>query len=83
MKLQIIRLTVVSPEHILFEGTVEHVVLPGTAGAFAVFPEHAPIISSLTKGKMVYTKDGKPNTIEIKSGFVEVEDNNVSVCVEQ
>lgn len=83
MKLQIIRLTVVSPEHVLFEGTVEHVTFPGTAGAFAVFPEHAPIISSLTKGKIVYTKDGEPHTIEIKSGFVEVKDNNISVCVEQ
>ena len=40
MKLQILQLTIVSPEHILFEGDVQLVTLPGTLGSFTVLPDH-------------------------------------------
>lgn len=77
-----LQVSVVSPEKILFEGEVESVHLPGEKGRFEVFKQHAPIISSLVKGKVVCK--GKENfEVEIKSGFVEVAKNSVSVCIEQ
>lgn len=83
MNLQILQLIIVSPERILFEGDVEHITFPGTLGSFAVFPEHAPLISSLEQGVINYSVDGNKKTLNIKSGFVEIKDDIISVCVEQ
>lgn len=83
MKLQILQLTIVSPERVLFDGSVEMVTLPGTLGSFTVLPDHAPIISSLESGEIKYSADKKIESIEIKGGFVEVKDNLISICVEQ
>lgn len=83
MKKQQIQLIIVSPEHILYEGNVEHVTFPGSFGSFTVLPEHAPLISSLEKGTIKYSEGGKVESIEIESGFVEINDNIISACIEQ
>lgn len=78
-----LKLKIVSPERIEFEGEVESVKVPGTLGQFEILTNHAPIISSLEKGKVVYTlPGGEKKPIEISGGFVEVQRNVVSVCVE-
>jgi F-type H+-transporting ATPase subunit epsilon len=74
-----LKLKIVSPEKIEFSGEVEHVVVPGTQGQFEILNNHAPIISTLQKGKVVY--DG--HELPILGGFVEVQKNEVSLCVEK
>lgn len=78
-----LKLKIVSPERIEFEGDVERVLVPGSMGQFEILTNHAPIISSLDKGKVVYTLlSGERVPLEIIGGFVEVQKNVVSVCVE-
>jgi F-type H+-transporting ATPase subunit epsilon len=78
-----LKLKIVSPERIEFEGKVVSVLVPGTAGQFEILVNHAPIISSLEKGKVVYgLPDGEKKSIDICGGFVEVQKNVVSLCVE-
>ena len=74
---------IVSPEKQLFEGEVKGVMVPGTKGRFEVYPHHAPIISSLEKGTVVYRTDQGEEKLEIARGFIEVSNNKVSLCVEQ
>ena len=78
-----LRLKVISPEKILFDGDVESVTVPGILGEFEVLENHAPIISSLNAGKMMFVvpNEGKME-INIAGGFVEVQKNEVSLCVE-
>lgn len=83
MKLQILQLTIASPQGVIYDGSVGLVTLPGEMGSFTVLPGHAPIISSLQKGVLRYEENGKSTELEIKSGFVEVSNDIVSVCVEQ
>lgn len=78
-----LELKIVSPERIEFEGEVESVMVPGTLGQFEILVNHAPIISSLEKGTVTYTTPtGEKNQLEIAGGFVEVQKNVVSLCVE-
>ena len=75
-------LSVVSPVKVLFEGEVERVTLPGTLGSFAILPGHAPIISSLEKGKITYVSAGEEQVIEVQTGgFVEKNGEQISVCI--
>lgn len=77
-----LQLTIVSPEKKLFQGEVNQVTLPGVMGSFTILPQHAPIVSSLTRGKILYvTADGTSQNLEVMGGFVEMNDNNVSVCI--
>ena len=73
-----LKLKIVSPERIEFTGEVESVNVPGTLGNFEILTDHAPIISSLQKGVVEY--DGKQ--LSVTGGFVKVQKNEVSVCVE-
>jgi len=74
-----LKLKIVSPERIEFTGEVESVKVPGTMGEFEILTAHAPIISTLQKGVVQY--DGK--SLEILGGFVAVQKNEVSLCVEK
>ncbi len=66
----------------MFHGEVESVLVPGMVGPFEILNDHAPIISTLTKGRVEYTeKDGKKQFV-IEGGFVEVKRNEVNLCVE-
>lgn len=76
------RLNIITPEETLFDGEVDNVTLPGTLGPFEVLKDHAAIITSLEKGKIVYHVGEEEHALEIKSGFAEVKNNVVSVCAE-
>lgn len=77
-----LQLRIVSPEKIEFDGAVESVLVPGTMGQFEILNDHAPIISTLQKGTVEYTTSEGKVQLEIEGGFVEVQKNVVSLCVE-
>lgn len=78
-----LNVAIVAPEKVIFEGDVESLDLPGTDGQLTVLPMHTALITSLTKGKIRFIKEGEATEVTIKSGFVEVKKDKVSVCVEQ
>jgi F-type H+-transporting ATPase subunit epsilon len=77
-----LKLRIIAPDRMVFEGDVESVTLPGTVGSFTVLDRHAPIISSLENGKIVYKDANGQTDIVVRSGFAEVSHNILSICVE-
>lgn len=75
-------MTIATPEGVVFQGKVESAKFPGASGAFMVLPKHAPIISALTDGRVTYSQSGNTSEIAIQGGFVEVNKDIISVCVE-
>ena len=75
--------SILSPLKSLFQGEATSVNLPGKVGAFTILENHAPIVSTLDKGVITITNREEISEIEIVSGFVEVHDNEVTICVEQ
>ncbi len=76
------KLRIITPHKLLFEGEVESVTLPGTVGSFTVLDNHAPIISSLEKGKVVCRVANGVVEYELDGGFAEVLNNTLTVCME-
>jgi F-type H+-transporting ATPase subunit epsilon len=76
-------LEIITPESTLFSGEIELVRLPGTRGSFEILKNHAPLISTLTQGK-IKVKDitGLVSWFDISGGVVEVLNNKVRVLVE-
>ena len=76
-------LRIVTPERVEYDGAIKSIIVPGTMGSFEVLENHAPIISSLEKGVVEYTTtEGEKQTMTIIGGFIEVQKNILSKCVE-
>ena len=67
----------------LCSAQVEKVSFPGAKGLFTVYPEHAPLLSSLLPGTIEWTAaDGSTGSVAVRAGCVRVHDDNVEACVE-
>ncbi|MDD7460920.1 MAG: ATP synthase F1 subunit epsilon [Prevotellaceae bacterium] len=78
-----LKLKIISPDKVLFSGEVERIIVPGMMGRFEVLTNHAPIISILEKGSVVYdVVNGERSELQISGGFIEVQKNRVNLCVE-
>jgi F-type H+-transporting ATPase subunit epsilon len=76
-------LQIIAPDRIVFQGDVTSVSAPGTKGGFQVLFNHAPFLSSLTPGPVIFKKpDGTDTVYATGGGFFEVRDNKAVVLVE-
>ena len=75
-------LEIITPEKKVFAGDVNSVQLPGTAGEFQILNNHAPIISTLQKGKVKVKDSSGLQTFDISSGVVEALKNKIIVLAE-
>jgi F-type H+-transporting ATPase subunit epsilon len=76
-------LEIITPEKKIFEGEVNLVQVPGTSGSFAVLKNHAPIISTLEKGRIKIENEGGEKTyFNINGGVIEVKSNHIIVLAE-
>jgi F-type H+-transporting ATPase subunit epsilon len=73
-----VKLEILTPEKLLFEGKINSLNVPGSKGSFTVLRNHAPIISTLEKGKIkIVTELNKTEFIEILGGIIEVKKNSI------
>ncbi len=75
-------LEIISPKGLLFKGEIDGATFPGSVGSFDVLPHHAPLISALKKGTILFESKGEKKELVVESGFVEVMNDQVSVCIE-
>jgi len=77
------KLEIVTPNGLIYEGDVKTVTLPGKEGEFGVLPEHASLVSLLETGVItVETADSQEIMIAINHGYVKVDENKVSCIVD-
>ena len=76
-------LEIITPENKLFEGEVTSVKFPGTDGEFGILNNHAPIISTLTKGSIVVIdNNNESKNFDINGGVIEMQNNKVIVLAD-
>jgi F-type H+-transporting ATPase subunit epsilon len=75
-------LEIITPDKKVFSGKIDSVQVPGSKGSFAVLEYHAPIISTLEKGRVKVEGRGTETFFEISGGTIEVKDNNVIILAE-
>lgn len=74
---------IVSPSGRIFSGEAARIKAPGVEGSFEILKNHAPMIAAIEIGSIVVTdKEGKAITFATSGGFVEVQNNMVSVVAE-
>ncbi|MEL6539502.1 MAG: F0F1 ATP synthase subunit epsilon [Bacteroidota bacterium] len=76
-----IQLTVTTPDQTFFEGRIAKATFPGTAGPFQVLHNHAPLVSTLQRGTIVYHDGEQENSLPTETGIVEVLSNQITVLM--
>lgn len=76
------KLSIITPDKLVYEGDATAVTVPGAAGSFQILHDHAPIVSTLADGKVIVRNEKGGTTVVIKGGVVEAKDNNITVLAE-
>ena len=74
------KLSIVTPERIVFNGTAESIIAPGIMGYIGILAHHAPLMTALSNGKLtVRLENGKEALYDIQGGMLEVSSNQVTI----
>jgi len=77
------KVEIISPSDTLYNGEAMSVTVPSKMGPFTLLEHHAPIVAILEAGKVSLTvADGETKEFDIKGGFTENHDNQLTICVE-
>ena len=79
-----VRVSVISPERVLYEGEAEGVVAPAFDGEVGILTGHAPMMTLLGRG-VLRLKGGAAAAarFQVEGGFLQVVDNQVRVVTER
>ena len=74
---------IITPDKELFSGDILSIELPGSDGSFEILNNHAPIIATLSGGKItIAPENGKKQSFEVNGGVVETQNNKIIVLVD-
>ena len=76
-------INILTPDREVYSGEVTSVTVQGSLGMFQVKYNHAPIISTLDKGKIKLVSDGQEQVFEADGGVIEVLKNKIIILVER
>ena len=77
-------LEILTPDEQIFEGEVLSASFPGSDGYFQLLNQHAPMVSTLSKGYIHYKQEKKEEVhILVEGGTVEVLNNKINVLLEK
>lgn len=77
-----LKLEIVTPEKKVFDDNVDSVTVPTASGEAGIMPQHAPLISAIKPGILAYTLKGTTDRLAVSDGFIEVNNNKVSILVD-
>lgn len=77
-----IELKIVTPEKVLYEGSVEGVSIPTVEGEITVLPGHLPVISAIKAGELKIKKEGNYEYFSITRGVAEISGNSIVILTE-
>jgi F-type H+-transporting ATPase subunit epsilon len=70
---------VITPDKVVWDASVEELILPSSTGQLGILPDHAPLLTALDIGVMRLKTEGSWNSLVLFEGFAEVEANKVTI----
>ncbi|MDE0233483.1 MAG: ATP synthase F1 subunit epsilon [Gemmatimonadota bacterium] len=78
------RLKVVTPEEVVFEGDARSLVAPAWDGWVGILPGHAPFLTLMGEGPLsVEPESGDRREFQVGGGVMKVESNEVTVLADR
>lgn len=77
-----LKLEIVTPEKMFFEGEVDMVIARTTNGDVGILKDHEPLVSALSIGAVKIINDSKTSYVAISNGFIFVQDKLTSLITD-
>ncbi len=77
-----LQLEIVTPDRLVVKDVAEQVQIPGKNGYLGILPGHAPLITELAVGEIVYRAGGADHRLACAWGFAEVLPDRVTILAE-
>ena len=77
-----LQLEIVTPEKMVVKDVAQEVQIPGKGGYLGVLPGHAPLITELAIGEIVYKNANGTQSLAVAWGFAEVLPDKVTILAE-
>ena len=78
----LLKLEMVTPYKLVLSEEVDEIIVPGTLGELGILPSHTPLLTTLKVGEMTYRKGGTSHHVALNWGYLEVEDDKVTILAE-
>lgn len=79
-----LRLKVVTPDEVVFEGAAVSITVPAALGYMGILVNHAPFLSTIGRGNLSFRDAaGTTRVMTIEGGFLEVLKNRVLVLTDK
>jgi F-type H+-transporting ATPase subunit epsilon len=75
-------LEIATPTRLVVTESVDEVVIPGSQGYFGVLPGHAPFLTTVGVGELVYRVGRDERYLAVSGGFAEVRNDKVIVLAD-
>jgi F-type H+-transporting ATPase subunit epsilon len=75
-------LEIITPEKKVYQGKVDEIYVTTADGAIGIFPHHINLFTKLVPGELKLKISGKEEYMAITSGFLEVNNNKVSILAD-
>ena len=79
---EVFQLEIVTPEKRVVDTPAEEVQIPGKNGYLGILPGHAPLITELSVGEIIYRENSTEQRLAVAWGFAEVLPNKVTILAE-
>ena len=79
----ILQVSVITPKQFFLNKEAEEVILPTNTGFMGVLTNHAPLMTALEVGVMVFRVKNEWTSIVLMGGFAFVEENQITVLVNE
>jgi len=73
---------IITPEKVVYKDEADVVVLPTRGGQITILPNHVALLTQVESGEIILKKDNKEQYLAITGGFLEVNNNNVSILAD-
>jgi F-type H+-transporting ATPase subunit epsilon len=77
-----LKVSVISPESVLFEGETDSVVAPAYDGEVGILSGHAPLMALLGDGELRLGR-GQGHRFSVSGGFMQVLNDDVRIVTEK
>ena len=78
-----LKLSIMVPDRLVLNDQVDEIILPSNTGQMGVLKNHALLITGLDIGIMLVRNQTKWKSVALMGGFALVQDNKVTVLVNQ
>lgn len=78
-----LRVAVITPERVVYEGEADQVIAPAFDGELGILRGHAPMMTLLGGGSLRVERDGVTERFRVEGGFLQVADDVVTVLSER